>query len=549
MKKTNSTFWQFMVYFLLFTCLFFNVTLSNAQVTQAWVARYNDSTAGSTSTASAITVDAAGYIYVTGTSGFYSNNFATIKYNSAGVKQWVAIYDGGSQDVATAITVSDSGNVYVTGYSKTGLHYAYATVKYNSSGVQKWVQTYTFNINDDSKANAIAVDHLGNVYITGSSYGTVSSIFDYATIKYSASGVQRWVARYNGPASGADYAYGMALDDSANVYVTGYSTGSGTQTDYATVKYDSAGVEKWVARYNGPANSYDVASSIVTAKDGSRSVYVTGYSMSSSSFGSEDYVTVKYNSAGGQQWASIYNGTGNWNDEPYAIATDGLGNVYVTGGSVGDANDYATVKYNSSGVQQWASRYNGVLNNADIANAIAIDGSRNVYVTGYSLEAQMGYVTIKYNSSGVQQWLQRYTGPANANDYAYALALDTLGNVFVTGKSGNGTTFDYATIKYSQQVGIRNISTEIPSKYSLSQNYPNPFNPSTNIRYDLPKNGFVKLVVRDMIGREVETLVNENQTAGTYEANWNASKFPSGVYFYKLTTDNFTETIKMLLIK
>jgi hypothetical protein len=59
----------------------------------------------------------------------------------------------------------------------------------------------------------------------------------------------------------------------------------------------------------------------------------------------------------------------------------------------------------------------------------------------------------------------------------------------------------------------------------------------------------VKLVVRDMLGREVETLVNENQTAGTYEANWNASQFPSGVYFYKLTTDNFTETKKMLIIK
>ena len=85
--------------------------------------------------------------------------------------------------------------------------------------------------------------------------------------------------------------------------------------------------------------------------------------------------------------------------------------------------------------------------------------------------------------------------------------------------------------------------------FSLSQNYPNPFNPSTNIRYDLPKNGIVKLVVFDELGREIKTLVNENQTAGTYEATFNASQYPSGIYFYKLITDGFSETKKMLMIK
>lgn len=98
-------------------------------------------------------------------------------------------------------------------------------------------------------------------------------------------------------------------------------------------------------------------------------------------------------------------------------------------------------------------------------------------------------------------------------------------------------------------IGISTISSEIPDNFSLSQNYPNPFNPTTNIKFAIPKSGFVKLTVFDMLGREVETLVNENLNAGTYNADWNASKFSSGVYFYMIETEGFTETKKMILTK
>ena len=98
-------------------------------------------------------------------------------------------------------------------------------------------------------------------------------------------------------------------------------------------------------------------------------------------------------------------------------------------------------------------------------------------------------------------------------------------------------------------VGVQNISTEVPSEYSLKQNYPNPFNPTTNIRYSVSKNGMVKLIVFDALGREVETLVNQSQQAGTYEASFNGSSLNSGVYFYKLTSGDFSETKKMLFVK
>jgi photosystem II stability/assembly factor-like uncharacterized protein len=97
--------------------------------------------------------------------------------------------------------------------------------------------------------------------------------------------------------------------------------------------------------------------------------------------------------------------------------------------------------------------------------------------------------------------------------------------------------------------GIQKVSSEIPSEFSLSQNYPNPFNPATNIKFQIPKTTSVKMLIFDMLGREVETLVNEQLKPGTYQADWNASIYPSGVYFYKLIADGYVETKKMILIK
>jgi hypothetical protein len=98
-------------------------------------------------------------------------------------------------------------------------------------------------------------------------------------------------------------------------------------------------------------------------------------------------------------------------------------------------------------------------------------------------------------------------------------------------------------------VGIKNISSEIPSSYSLSQNYPNPFNPSTKIKFQVPSSKFVKLIVFDILGKEVATLVNESLQPGTYETTFDASNLASGIYFYRLQSENFVETRRMLMVK
>ncbi len=98
-------------------------------------------------------------------------------------------------------------------------------------------------------------------------------------------------------------------------------------------------------------------------------------------------------------------------------------------------------------------------------------------------------------------------------------------------------------------VGVQPISSEAVSEYSLHQNYPNPFNPATKIRFELPQSGFTKLTIFDSNGREIDFLIKEQLIAGTYELNWDASKFPTGIYFYKLEVNGFVQTRKMLLVK
>ncbi len=115
--------------------------------------------------------------------------------------------------------------------------------------------------------------------------------------------------------------------------------------------------------------------------------------------------------------------------------------------------------------------------------------------------------------------------------------------------NGTGVLYGTGTICGGLVAVEPSGETEIPQEYSLGQNYPNPFNPITNITIQMPNSGFVKLAVFDISGKEVEVLVNENLSAGVYIVDFDASRFASGIYFYRMEAEGFTETRKMMLIK
>src|SRR5262245_44758837 len=356
--------------------LFAGVFLACGSV-QAWVARYNGPLNGYDA-GGGIAVDSLGNVYVSGASRSVDSNEssnATIKYNSAGQQQWIAHSNGGG-----AVAVDGSGNVYVAGSSGNlnTFDLDYTTIKYNSAGQQLWVAQYDGPAHGYDDLSAMAIDSSGNVYVTGTSGNLDTLAIDYVTIKYNSAGQRQWVATYNGTGNFDDWASGIAVDSSGNVYVTGQSSGTGCGCyDAVTIKYNSAGQRQWVARYNGPAGHADSGQAV--AIDGSGNVYVTGYADASTPH-SGDYVTIKYNSTGQQQWVALNTERGNAKDGANGIAVRSTGNFYVTGRSEAEGTlyDYATIKYNSTGQQQWVARYNGTGNFDDEFPDIAIDSSENV---------------------------------------------------------------------------------------------------------------------------------------------------------------------------
>ncbi len=538
---------------LIFLALLFTLQVFS-QVQQEWVRIYNG-TGNGEDRAYQVALDKGGSIYVAGrmwqgnVNGF---DFATIKYNTQGDLIWIRTfnYSGNSSDDARYIFVDSAGNIYTAGwgYSFNG-YFDYLIVKYNTNGTLLWSANY--NGGYDDVLIGIDVDIYGNVYVTGESQTFITGK-DIVTVKFNSSGQQQWVRSYNGYSTNNDRGNGIKVSPEGYVYVTGGSEGDSTDWDYITVKYDTSGNQIWARRHNGSGNFIDEAYGILVT--GFAGIVITGKSWFGNNLGFGS-LTISYGSDGSFNWSNSYNGDLGEKDATHFITADNNNNVIITGWSwqSGRTIDYTTIKYTSVGFQNWVRFYDSPNHWWDLAADIKTDKHNNIYVTGgseFDGKASEDFATVKYSPQGNELWAIRYDGPDSFGDVANSIAIDTNGNVYVTGWSRRiNSGYDFCTIKYSQPIGIQPISTEIPNKFSLSQNYPNPFNPVTHFEFRIANFGFVKLSVFDALGREVETLINEQLKPGVYEVEFDGTELPSGVYFYKLFTNGFSETKKMVLLK
>jgi len=537
--------------------LLFAPVLLFAQVQTAWVR--NCVVPGNTSAwPAAIALDRSGAVYVAGWQGTidYDVDYVTVKYSSEGAQQWVAQYNSSADsiDKPYAVAVDDSANVHVTGESwGAGTYYDYTTVRYDSAGVEQWVARYDDSLHDYDGACAVAVDPKGGILVAGTSTNFI------LVIKYRPNDSIQWIARYRGPADNYVEARAMAVDCAGNCFVTGVSqTGNPDHLDYATVKFDSTGALRWAARYDGPAHDRDMPNAI--AFDSSGDVYVAGASIG---IGTDfDYATVKYDSNGTEQWARRYNGPQNYYDGASAIRVDRAGNAFVTGASYATqqgAPDYATMKYSTSGVLQWIRTYDGPGQGSDAASALALDSADNVYVTGESYGGSgsgLDFATLKYDSAGNRLWLIRYNAPDNSTDQATAMATDGAGNVCVTGRTGNYPAERYTTIKYTQLAGMGQTMTRHGTDYGIDC-VPEPFRDKVEIRLT-PRASFARstdLQIRDVAGRLVRTFrVPEASSPAPYTVVWAGTDnfghaVPAGCYFLTLKSEVRTVQRRLLLTR
>lgn len=414
--------------------------------------------------------------------------------------------DGSQNFFYKNVTKTDgSGNVYVAGATVTGNGTTdILVVKKNSSGVTLWSKQYNGAANFHDFAAGLVVNTSGDVYITGAvTNNTVNFSPDLIAIKYNSAGTQQWIKTYDG-GYGGDLGKDLVLDGSNNVYITGLSTNVSGNTDALTIAYNNSGTQLWVNTFDYAglndagvkisighgkatvtcpvtisANNYKIATlnySITTGAqtetvttgatttssleivtdmttDASGNTYICGATQVAGQ--GYNYYTAKLTSSLTIAWEQTYNTASNLNDQAKGIKVDASGNVYVTGYSTSSTQgkDITTIKYNSSGTQQWVQNINSSTNGNDEAADMEIDNSANIYIAGTIASSinNLDYYAVKYNTSGTKIWEVESDGN-HLNDQATNLALDSLNNVIVTGQSETvPNTFVYSTYRYTQK--------------------------------------------------------------------------------------------------
>ncbi len=350
-------------------------------------------------------------------------------------------------DESHAIATDDKGNSYVTGYTTGPTNNKdIVTVKYSASGTQLFSVRYNGSDNKDDEAAGIAVDKNKNIYITGYSISTTTGK-DIITIKYDSAGVKLWEAKYKGSsASGNDYSVGIKLDALGNAYVAGTCIDNAGGANYVVIKYRSNGTVRW-------SKTYDLAgdASVNMTLDDSCYVYVCGESNPGNNLNA---VTLKFDSAGNLKWMRQYDGPDQLTDGLNDIAVTKRGEVYVCGYSEDSitTEDYLLVKYTAQGVNCWSATYSPPGANGDFAITIAVDSLSNAYVSGMAFFGfTYDVVTMKYDSGGAEKWKQIYSPNGNAgySDVANDIVLNKNLEIYVTGKSGTSSTdFNCFLIKY-----------------------------------------------------------------------------------------------------
>ena len=340
--------------------------------------------------------------------------------------------------------------------------------------------------------------------------------------------------------------------------------------DLYAAKFNTAGVSGKITRYS-QASNYSTGSAFDLPVPDWWVNYFTGLSFDmlgnlwTGNLDEHKLVCFTFNS-GFENFYVIGNGLAT-NLYPAATLTGGTVNVHLFSAPEGFALDNANNLWFSNN-NDWTITNNpgegtfGKISPVFIATLFAqpVSGTRANPVVANIYTVPLNMVNVYYLQNAkfggmVFNWLHTLYINDQGNLKVWKWDITTAynntnftqdGSINTTYPGFGGLSFNDV---YFNLIGITTISNNVPEKFNLKQNYPNPFNPSTKIQYEIPKIGFVKLVVFDALGREVETLVNEKQAAGTYEATFNASKYSSGIYFYKLTTDRFTETKRMLMIK
>ena len=434
---------------------------------------------------------------------------------------WTKSYGGLERESSLSMQITDAGDFIIAGTIE--LPVADITIlKTNASGELLWQKTYNSNTNDAASHLAITED--GGFIITG---------------RREYEGLLLWKTNSNGdtiwtnPKQGSSLTIGHCVvqhNDGGYLVAGGFVVNDG---HCLVVKFSDIGIMQWAKGYGQWSGSFKY---IIKTSD---SNYVAVGNMGADP---RHIYLIKINSLGNLIWERSYennitNTIGN------CVQETSDGGLIITGYKDFNIPNKSTwlIKTDSDGDTLWTRILYG-------------DGGNSVRQTndeGFIIQSNLSGngVLNKTDKNGNLLWTKTFSG----NDEDYFTSVNQCSDLgYIVGGYSNSFGFgdyDIWLVKTLPDISDVNTEDQMLNSYKLFENYPNPFNPSTKIKYQIPKQSFITLKIFDVLGNEIKFLVNEEKTAGTYEIEFDASALSSGVYFYQLRTNEFSETKKMLLLK
>ncbi|MCP4633943.1 MAG: T9SS type A sorting domain-containing protein [candidate division Zixibacteria bacterium] len=435
-----------------------------------------------------------GYIVGGQTSSFGVDNFdcLILRTDENGDTLWMKTYGGvGGQSLTCMQQTTDGGFIISGTYAQQYEDGKIMLMKLNADGDSLWSSLLGADTLEESTASVCQTDD-GGFMLCGRTWRPVTS-YDFWLLKTNPDGIRQWM-RYYDWWNGDNAECVIQTPDGGYVITGSTSSTESTDRDVFLMKVNASGDSVWAHRYGGEA-----------AEDASRVIQTS--------------------------------------DGGFAIA--GNTESYGMGGK-----DLYVIKTDGNGVLEWSNQFGSTYHDVALDIVETLDGGYVVtgswYVPGVSWDACL----LKLNSEGDSLWSRLYGG-TTGNEYGYAIK-QTMDNGYII--AGTTTSFGAEnTAVYLIKIAPNIIGVEedsnLPSGFSLEQNYPNPFNATTNIRYSLNSSSEIELTVYDLLGRKVQTLDRGFKKAGNHSVDFDASEFSSGIYFYKLSAGEFSETKKMVLLK
>jgi hypothetical protein len=297
----------------------------------------------------------------------------------------VTVTDGSSNLFVASSTFNDSTDVHDL-----------LLQKFNSGGTLIWSNQFNISGGGEILVGDMVLDGSGNPIVTGAVLKDTNS-YDALTVKYTALGAVSWSKTWNGNANGYDGCTSVTTDGSGNIYVCGMATTTSTSRDFLAIKYTSGGTQSWVALYDNSSLT-DIG---VKVTEDSGVLRVFGAAQTNGT--TWVIVAVRYYTSSGTQFAANVLSSSIVFNEVNSYTTDANDNTYVVGtlNNGGNGYDFLTIKVDADMAVVWSATWDGS-GDKDVAKAVAVDASGNVFVTGYTTTTSNGrnFMTLKYNSSG-----------------------------------------------------------------------------------------------------------------------------------------------------